>query len=298
MASGVFAGDATKMSLMSCFPRIHEVETQYGSLIRGLVTLQMKARAAGKKNVPGPGPGGRLTSFGQGMSELTNTLADRLGARLHKSTPVVSVSRDAGRYTLHMADGSQVEAEAIVLAVPAYAQAGILRELDPRLAQLAGAIAYPPLTVVCLGYEPAARPATLDGFGFLVPSGEQRSILGTIVDSNVFPGRAPAGHMLLRTMVGGAKSPHLAELPDDGLLERVCSDLQDITGLAAEPMFTRIFRHEKAIPQYAVGHASRLDAIEQALLRHPGLVLSGNAYRGVSLNDCVVNAWKAAGSIS
>jgi oxygen-dependent protoporphyrinogen oxidase len=232
------------------------------------------------------------------MSELTDTLADRLGTRLHKSTPVVSISRDAGRYSLHMADGTQAEAEAIVLAIPAYAQSGILQELDPRLAQLVGEISYPPLTVVCLGYELSARPATLDGFGFLVPSGEQRSILGTIVDSNVFPGRAPTEHILLRTMVGGAKSPRLAELPDDVLIERVCSDLKDITGLAAEPVFTRIFRHEKAIPQYAVGHASRLGAIEQALLRYPGLILSGNAYRGVSLNDCVVNAWKAAGSIS
>jgi len=297
MASGVFAGDATKMSLTSCFPRIHEVEEQYGSLIRALITLQMKARAAGKKNIPGPGPGGRLTSFGPGMSALTDTLADRLGARLHKSAPVASISRDGGRYTLHLADGTQAESEALVLAIPAYAQSGILQELDPQLAQLVGEIGYPPLSVVCLGYDLSSKPVTLDGFGFLVPSGEQRSILGTIVDSNVFPGRAPAGHMLLRTMVGGARNPRLAELPDGLLLDRVRSDLQDITGLTAEPVFGRIFRHEKAIPQYVVGHAERLKAIDQALRRHPGLVLTGNAFRGVSLNDCVVNAWKTAGSL-
>jgi protoporphyrinogen/coproporphyrinogen III oxidase len=297
MASGVFAGDATKMSLTSCFPRIHEVEAQYGSLIRGLVRLQMQARASGKKNIPGPGPGGRLTSFGQGMSALTDTLADRLGTRLRKSAPLVSISRDGGRYTLHLADGSQADAEALILAVPAYAQLGILREFDAQLAQLIGGIGYAPLAVVCLGYEQTSKAATLDGFGFLVPSREQRSILGTIVDSNVFPGRAPAGHMLLRTMVGGARSPRLAELPDDLLLDRVRSDLHDITGLTAEPVFGRIFRHEQAIPQYVVGHAARLKAIDQALARHPGLVLSGNALRGVSLNDCVVNAWKTAGSL-
>jgi len=298
MASGVFAGDATKMSLTSCFPRIHEVEEQYGSLIRGLVTLQMKARASGKKNIPGPGPGGRLTSFGQGMSTLTDTLAARLGARLHKSAPVVSISRDGGRYTLHLADGRQAETEALVLAVPAYAQSDILQTLDPQLAQLVGEIGYPPLTLVCLGYPLATKPATLDGFGFLVPSVEQRAILGTIVDSNVFPGRAPAGHMLLRTMVGGARNPRLAELPDEQLFDLVRSDLKDITGLTAEPVFGRIFRHEKAIPQYVVGHAARLKAIAQALVRHPGLVLTGNAMRGVSLNDCVVNAWKTAEAVA
>jgi len=130
-----------------------------------------------------------------------------------------------------------------------------------------------------------------------VPSGEQRSILGTIVDSNVFPGRAPQGHALFRTMVGGARTPQFAELPDDQLLDRVRADLKDITGLAAEPDFARIFRHDKAIPQYLVGHAARLEAIDRVLEKHPGLVLTGNAFRGVSLNDCVVNAWKTAESL-
>jgi oxygen-dependent protoporphyrinogen oxidase len=150
--------------------------------------------------------------------------------------------------------------------------------------------------VVCLGYREDRIAPYLDGFGFLVPSGEQRSILGTIIDSNVFPGRAPEGHALFRTMVGGARTPQLAGLPDEQLLDRVRADLKDITGLAAEPEFARIFRHEKAIPQYVVGHAARLEAIDRVLEKHPGLVLTGNAFRGVSLNDCVVNAWKTAQS--
>jgi len=98
-------------------------------------------------------------------------------------------------------------------------------------------------------------------------------------------------------MVGGARTPEYAELPDGQLTDRVRSDLKDITGLSAEPEFTRIFRHEKAIPQYNVGHAARLEAIDQLLGRHPGLVLTGNAFRGVSLNDCVVNAWKTAEAV-
>lgn len=297
MASGVFAGDPARMSLKSCFPRIHEVEEQYGSLIRGLVKLQIKARAEGRKNTPGPGPGGRLTSFRQGMSSLTDTLAAQLGPRLRTSAPVTSISRQGRMYTAHLVDGRDEQAERVILAVPAYAQSAILREFDPQLAQLTGAIDYPPLAVVCLGYQKIPQLQGLDGFGFLLPSRERRSVLGTLVDSNVFPGRAPEGHVLLRTMVGGARAPGLAELPEEQLLDRVRSDLRDITGLAAEPVFSRIFRHDKAIPQYVVGHAARLKAIDQALARHPGLVLSGNAWRGVSLNDCVVNAWKTACSL-
>ena len=297
MASGVFAGDARKMSVKSCFPRIQEVEAEYGSLIRGLIKLQIKARKEGRKDTPGPGPGGRLTSFSNGMGALTDTLASRLGSRIHTDSPVAGISRNNKLYTLHMADGTDEETDVLILAVPAFAQSGILKEYEPELAGLLGEIEYPALSVVCLGYREDRIAPYLEGFGFLVPSGEQRSILGTIVDSNVFPGRAPEGHALFRTMVGGARTPQLAELPDDQLLDRVRADLKDITGLATEPEFSRIFRHEKAIPQYVVGHAARLEAIDQVLQRHPGLVLTGNAFRGVSLNDCVVNAWKTAESL-
>ena len=153
------------------------------------------------------------------------------------------------------------------------------------------------MSVVCLGYAEQPNVRYPEGFGFLVPSGERRSILGTIVDSNVFPGRAPERCVLLRTMVGGHRAPEFAELPDEQLVARVLSDLKDISGLSAEPVFIRIFRHGKAIPQYLVGHARRLEAIEELLRRHPGLIMTGNAFRGVSLNDCVLNAWKTAESL-
>ena len=107
----------------------------------------------------------------------------------------------------------------------------------------------------------------------------------------------PEGSVLFRSMVGGARSPHYAELPDEQLTSRVQSDLRDITGLSADPEFVKIFRWNRAIPQYNVGHAARLDAIEEIVGRHPGLVLTGNAFRGVSLNDCIVNAWKTAEAV-
>lgn len=298
MASGVFAGDATKMSVKSCFPRMHELEAEYGSLTRGLIKLQMKARKEGNKDTPGPGPGGRLMSFSNGMSALTDSLALQLGSRIHTAAPVAGISRNKKLYTLHMADGTDKETDLLILAVPAFAQSSILQEYQPELAGLLNGIEYPALAVVCLGYREDRISPYLDGFGFLVPGVEQRSILGTVVDSNVFPGRAPEGYALFRTMVGGARTPQLGELPDNQLLDRVRADLKDITGLTAEPEFARIFRHEKAIPQYLVGHAARLEAIDRLLEKHPGLVLTGNAYRGVSLNDCVANAWKTAQSLT
>ncbi len=294
MASGVFAGDASRLSLKSCFPRIHEIETQYGSLIRGLIKLQRQARSEGRKNTPGPGPGGTLTSFANGMSALTDSLAEQLGPRIRTATAVKDISRDGKRYQLHLDNGGEEESDALILAAPAHAQAQMLQAMDPELAGLLAEIPYPALSVCCFGYRKKGVGQVLDGFGFLIPSREQRGILGTIVDSNVFPGRAPDDSILLRSMVGGARTPELALLPDEQLIDRVRSDLQDIVGIRAEPDFIRIFRHTRAIPQYLVGHAARLEAIDENLQRHPGLVLTGNAFKGVSLNDCVVNAWKTA----
>jgi oxygen-dependent protoporphyrinogen oxidase len=297
MASGVFAGDATRMSLKSCFPRIHEVESEYGSLIRGLIKLQKEARRSGRKDSPGPGPGGMLTSFAAGMSELTDTLAGQLGRRLRLATPVVGVSSGQGRYGLHLAAGPTEEFDSVVLAAPAHAQAPMLQDLSDAIAGQIGAIPYPALAVVCMGFDRERMGPGLDGFGFLIPSRERRDILGTVVDSNVFPNRAPAGKVLLRTMVGGARQPQLAELPDDQLLDRVLADLKDIMGLACDPEFVSIYRHQRAIPQYLVGHAERLRIIDAELRKFPGLSLTGNAFRGVSLNDCVLNAKKTAQSL-
>jgi protoporphyrinogen/coproporphyrinogen III oxidase len=281
MASGVFAGDATRMSLKSCFPRIHEVEAQYGSLIRGLIKLQKEARRSGRKDTPGPGPGGMLTSFAGGMSELTDTLAAQLGERLRLETPIAGISHEGGGYALQLQSGRIETFDRVVVAAPAHAQAKMLQGLSAVLAKEVGAIPYPAL-------------AGLDGFGFLVPSRERRDILGTVVDSNVFPNRAPQGKVLLRTMVGGARNPQLAELPDERLLDRVLANLVEIMGIACEPEFVSIYRHQRAIPQYLVGHAQRLRVIDDELRQFPGLVLTGNAFRGVSLNDCVLNAAKTA----
>jgi oxygen-dependent protoporphyrinogen oxidase len=297
MASGVFAGDATKMSLKSCFPRIHEIEDEYGSLIRGLIKLQMEARKAGGKDMPGPGPGGMLTSFSGGMSALTDTLAAGFGDGLRTATPVRGVSRDNGRYNLHLENGSSEEFDVLILAAPAYAQASMLGDMAPEIAGLLMDIYYPPLSVVCLGYDRARIDTAMDGFGFLIPSREKRGILGTVADSNVFPDRAPEGSLLLRTMVGGARSPELAGLADEKLLDLVREDLQDIMGVDTEPEFAQIYRHERAIPQYLVGHGGRLAEIENHLKNYPGLVLTGNAFRGVSLNDCVLNASRTAQSV-
>lgn len=297
MASGVYAGDATQLSLASCFPRIHEVESEHRSLILGLLKLQIKARREGNKNTPTAGPGGKLTSFTSGMSALPLAIAKGLGSRVHTSTVVQSMTQENKLYVLHLSSGEKIEAERVILASPAHAQAVILKNFDAEIADQLNSIPYPALSICCLGYNRNKIKHDLNGFGFLVPSRERRHILGTLWDASIFPQRAPTGQVLLRSMVGGARAPDLAELPDDKLLDVVRTDLQDVMGINAEPDFFRVYRHPQAIPQYVVGHAQRLTTIKQRLQKHPNLYLTGNAYKGVALNDCISNAYHLANAL-
>jgi oxygen-dependent protoporphyrinogen oxidase len=292
MASGVFAGDPEALSLPSCFPVIHELERNYGSLIRGMIKL-MKQR----KSKVGVGPGGVLTSFLGGMSTMVDALRDALGGAVRLNSRVAGVERHGEGYTFHLADGTRVEADAAVLAAPAYQTSETLRGLEPKASTLLNEIPYPALTIVALGFRKEKIKAEVDAFGFLVPFKEGRKILGTLYDSSIFPNRAPEGCVLLRSMVGGARASALAEMEDGRLISTVMAELGDIAGIRAEPDFVRIYRHERAIPQYNVGHGERLGRLDALMSKHRGLYLTGNAYRGVSLNDCVANSFELAGRI-
>ena len=253
MASGVFAGDPEKMSVNSCFPRIKEIESEYRSLIIGLIKLQIKAKKAGKKDQPQAGPAGKLTSFYNGMSELSDAIAANLGDSLLVSTAVDSISRDGNHYTLHLSSGKQEQAERIILAAPAYAQATILKDLAPDIAQSLTELYYPPLAVCCVGYPRDKIKHDLNGFGFLVPSRERKKILGNLWDVSIFPNRAPEGYVLLRTMVGGARAADYAVEDPEKLAEMVRGELATIMGIDATPDFIKSYRHEKSIPHYSWG---------------------------------------------
>jgi oxygen-dependent protoporphyrinogen oxidase len=298
MVSGIFAGDPETMSLASCFPRIAELETQYGSLIMAMIKLakqKKKEKAAGKAVASAAGPGGILTSFREGIQTLTDILATALGSSaIASGQEVLRVSKAVSSpYRVTTASGD-LEADVVILATPAYAGSGMLQELDPYMAHALGEIPYSSMTVVCFGYDRRRITQDLNGFGYLIPKEEKMNTLGTLWDSSIFQNRAPQGKVLLRSMLGGACFPGYIKLSDSEVSARVQADLKTIMGIRDEPSFTRIFRHEQAIPQYTVGHGHRLEMLEEKLRQHPGLFLTGNSYRGIGLNDCVAAANRSA----
>lgn len=290
MVSGIFAGDPETMSLKSCFPRIHELEQQFGGLLKAMILLAKKKKAevkAGKSVASAAGPAGILTSFVGGIQDLTNATTSALFGPIHTGTAVTSIRRQSDGFELLVADGSNINTEMVVFAAPAYALATITDGFDAEIAEILRQILYAPMNVICSGFERDKIARNLDAFGYLIAKKEGCATLGTLWDSSIFPNRAPQGKVLLRSMMGGATNPGAIDLNDSDVLAKVRGDLQQIMGISAAPDFVRIFRHPQAIPQYTVGHSRRVEALRARAALTPGLFLTGNAFFGIGLNDCV-----------
>ncbi len=299
MASGIYAGDPYTMSIKSCFPRIKELEQEYGSLIRAMIKIQ-KQKKKERKNKGGSevsvAPGGTLTSFVNGTQTLTDTLAEKIGDNLKLGMSVQAITKKTGSYLLHTSAGD-IESDIVILASPAYASSDMLKDVDSELSDLLATIPYPHVSVVCFGYEKAGVAHSLNGFGFLIPHKERKRILGNLWDSSVFPNRAPEGNVLLRSMIGGAKHPEIADMEDNKVINMVFDELKPIMGLNTDPDMVKIYRWNRAIPQYLLGHPAKMDLIDNKLRAYPGLYVTGNAYKGIGMNDCVANSYELADEI-
>jgi protoporphyrinogen/coproporphyrinogen III oxidase len=292
MVSGVFGGNARELSLRACFPKMWDMETRHGGLVKAMLAKRRERRAP--SGAPMGAPAGHLTSFAGGTEDLVHALERALAPRVQTACGVRRVhprvtGAPAG-WLVDLEDGRSLEAEAVVLAGSAASSATLVDGFDAELTRVLRQIPTAPLAVVCLGYESARLDTPLNGFGFLVPRGEGIAILGALWDSSIYAGRAPEGRALIRVMVGGAHDPSAVALDDDTLVGVARADLVTTMGLTIEPVFSHVFRHPGGIPQYTVGHLDRLSAIDERLLGHPGLFLAGNSYRGVSINACVAEA--------
>jgi oxygen-dependent protoporphyrinogen oxidase len=296
MVTGIYAGDSKQLSLVSTFPRMRELEQQHGGLFRAMRRTRRAAarRARAATAAPaagGPfGPGSTLCTFRDGMETLPLALGLELGAALRLQTTPRALARDVDRWTVDLESGDSVRAERVVIASPAWAAATLLRGVDAGLVEELAAIPSAPVAIVFLGFADDALRDVEPGFGFLVPAGEQIPVLGTLYESWVFPNRAPSGHALFRVLIGGARDPQAVDATDEQLVARALDALSRVLRLDATPAMTYVVRQRRGIPQYVVGHAARLQRIDAALARHPGLALTGYSYHGVAMNACMKHA--------
>lgn len=285
--AGVFAGDPEHLSTRYAFPMLHTLEREHGSLVRGMVhRVRNRADAPSK---PSPHP----FSFRDGMQTLPDAFARAVGDdAIRLSSPVTALRHDADGWTVSTDDGDE-RFDGVVFTVPLHRLPDIVFDSEVDLSPLSD-VEYPPLSVLALGFRRTDVEHPLDGFGVLVPEREGLNVLGALFSSTLFPGRAPAGHVLLTCFVGGMRRPDLADRPTDDLVALALDDLRSLLGVRGEPVFVHRKLWQHAIPQYHVGYGRVIETMEALEARHPGLGIAGNVRRGISVGDALEAGLDAA----
>jgi oxygen-dependent protoporphyrinogen oxidase len=288
--SGVYAGDPEKLSLRSAFPSLYEAEKAYGSIVRGVLKI-----SKGKK---GPRERPTLNTFREGNKTLVRALTDKLGSAAFTQIRAKKVYRqNDGTFALSLEGqtaAEPVQAKSVIFAAPTDVTGTLLSQLDSSFESLLNSVEYAAVAVVALGYRRSDVGHSLDGFGFLVPRSAGLRILGTVWNSSLFPGRAPEGHALLTTFVGGATDPSAAKLQTGELTSLVHREIAPLLAIKNGPAFCNVAIWPRALPQYNLGHADRLASITKNLARFPGIFLAGNYLRGPAIGSCIEQALAVA----
>ena len=296
--SGIYAGDPERLSWPAAFPMLHEHERKYGSVVRGALAARPK-KGAPKRERPA------LCSFGDGVEALPRALGQSLGDSLHREARVVSVRRGKadGRSCFEIAvdrggHSELLQAGAVVIATPTAPAGEILRGISEEFAAAFVRIEYAPVAVVAAGYrrEQVAHPA--QGFGFLVPRTEGITLLGTVWNSYLFPGRAPQGTIICTSFAGGAMNPGLLDKSEPQIAEIVGGEVARVLGITGAPVTQCVQCIPRALPQYNLGHAKIIAPLAALRSAAPGLFLAGNYLTGPSIGACIEQANRTADAVS
>jgi oxygen-dependent protoporphyrinogen oxidase len=280
---------------------LRDLELEHGGLVKGALALRRERlrKARGDGMAPTPAPGSRsifLTPL-SGLAEIVEALVSDLEARgvdMRLQAAVREVGWNASGYSVLLANGESLTADAVILATPSFITAEVIAGFAAELAADLRPIEYVSTATVTLAYREPDLPRPLDGYGYVIPRREGRKALACTWTSTKFPHRAPEGYALLRVFIGRAGQEDEIRWDDAGLLSIAREELRLTLGITADPLLERIYRWEKAMPQYHLGHLERLVRIENGLAAFPGLALAGNAYQGIGIPDCIHSGEEAA----
>ncbi len=296
MVSGIFGGNAQDLNLQHAFPRINQIEQQYGSLFRGMISLALQKKKQQKNSLTAGQPTGQLWSFKNGMGQLIDKIAQIYSDSIETGINVDQVCAKDKGYVLK-ASGKEYFADHLILSTPAYAAADIIDSSDKDLAVALRKIPYAAITVVGLVYSLEQFAHLPVGFGYLRPTHEGREVLGVLFSSNIFPSRSADGKILFQIMLGGACNPDTVLKSEDQLFTLAKNEIQQILQVSGQPQEQFIYRWDKGIPQYNRFYPQTYKEIKKIMSNYPRLHLTANYLDGVSLNDCIANAKKMAESI-
>jgi oxygen-dependent protoporphyrinogen oxidase len=297
MMSGIYNAEAERQSLLATFPRFRELEEKHGSLIKGMLASRRARQGPNGHSAPSVNsPSSVFVSLHDGMETLVSALVKGLTGDLRLGIGVQSIAQTgAAQYELVLTNGEHLRADAAIVTTPAYVTADLLRDLAPNVAAGLDRIRYVSTGTISLAFRKSEVAHPLDGFGLVIPRSEKRPINALTWTSTKFNHRAPPDCVLLRAFFGGSRNPATMNLDDETLLRVVRAELKTLIGIDAEPVFHRTFRWMQANPQYDVGHLERLGQLEAHL--PSGIFLTGSAYRGVGIPDCVHQSQRVASRV-
>ena len=303
LVGGVHASDPKQMSLAATFPRLLEMEQNYGSLLKGFIAARRKVEEMRRKYPvkPGEKPRTFFTSFVNGMQQLTDSMANAVGrGHMRTGVSVNSLQRtsEAGWRVL-LSDGSSINGDAVIVATESWAAEPLVRPLDEAIANGLAAIPTSSSATVSIAFNEEEVGFDLNAFGVLCPLVEGRALMAATYSSTKWQGRAPKGKVLLRGFVGGPHNQEILKRPDEELVQTVLSEFRGILGLNpnAKLLFSRVFRWYLGMPQYTLGHLDRVALIEDRSGQIPGLALAGGSYRGVGIPNCIESGEQAVSKI-
>jgi len=314
--STIFFGDPHKMGMYSAFPSLVEWEQSRGSVVRGAIRAYRAKRDAKTKSAS-ESPAANdsnvkrgdlhvtdalpsLGSFKKGMGTLVERLAEQLGENIRFATNVKFITarngddEDERCWRIRSSSGDEIDADAVVVATPAYGAAPLLIESMPKLSALLAGIEHAPMDVVSSAFDRKQVRHPLDGFGFMVPRREGLHTICTFWNSSLFPSHARSGTVVMTSLAARGSDANLNEMPGDRLVQQVEAENASVLGITGLPIDRMTWKYPRALPQYNVGHAQKVKEIREALSQLPGFLLAGNYLAGRSIGDCVEAGFQAA----
>jgi protoporphyrinogen/coproporphyrinogen III oxidase len=290
---GIYAGDPHRLSVEHAFPKLFQLEQEYGSLIKGAVLGSLKrarSRDESKLNA-------RMFAFDDGMQVLIDALSTAMYSSIRTGQAAARVERADAGWRIHFEHGRPVEHKAVLLCAPAHQIGNWLSSAETDVAPLRN-IEYPPIVRVVLGFKRSQVAHPLDGFGALIPATEAFDSLGVFFSSSVFPDRAPEGSVGITVFVGGARSPEWCAPDGRRALDAALSDTRRLLGISGTPEFQDVSFIPRSIPQYDLGYAEIKQSMDRLEQESPGLFLAGNYRDGISAADSILSGLNAAQRIA
>ncbi len=288
MIAGVYSGDPDRLSILSTMPRFRELEAKHGSVIRG---LRHASHPAGRMAVQGPRYS-LFMSYDSGMQTLPRALQGRLSDatwNLGYEAEEIHFDTNASQWVIRGSDRPPIVADALCLALSGSGTSRLVRNVFPKLAEKLNSISYESVATINFAFEESQISHRMDGFGFVIPKTENKSLMACSFSHRKFKGRAPKGGALLRAFVGGAFGKKVLEMDDEEMVNTVSKDLDVYLGVRGKPIFTTLSRYANALPQYEVGHSILIRRVERESSLLPLCVLAGSSYRGTGIPDCIAD---------